>query len=223
MKRKKLDYPLILLCAGKSERMDVPKGLLKVNRVPLFLEHIRQFKEAGGRHAVVVLGYHAEKYYQQISWTSDIHEEQWIEHEGINIAVIINQQPHQGQFSSLLCGLERLNKEYFQGAFVMPVDLLPPEKDTWREIENNMTGTIKVCIPSWKGKGGHPVLLGGIFIQEIIKIPKKHPDARLDHQIKRLPKELVKLVETPDKNILGNANTPDEFNALSRLNGRNCS
>ena len=194
--------------------MGSPKGLLEIGGSLLFLEHIKQFQEAGGTNVLIVLGYHPEMYMEKICWTDDLNDDNWIEHHGINIAIIRNQNPHHGQFSSILCAFERLIQDNFKGAFIMPVDMLPPEKDTWKVITNSMSPPIEVCIPSWKGSGGHPVLLSDSYIRTLLKIPALSPDTRLDHEIKSLAAESIKYVETPDKRITGNVNTLPEFKSL---------
>ena len=208
------DYPLILLCGGKSVRMGSPKGLLEISGSLLFLEHIKQFQKAGGKKVVLVLGYHIEKYMDNICWTNDFNDDKWIEHDGINIAIVRNQNPHHGQFSSIICAFKRLIQDDFPGAFIMPVDMLPPKKNTWKALINSMYASINVCIPSRKGSGGHPVLLSDAYIRKLLKIPTISPDARLDHEIKLLAADSIKYVETLDKRITGNVNTLPEFKSL---------
>ena len=209
-----LDYPLILLCGGKSVRMGSPKGLLEISGSLLFLEHIKQFQKAGGKKVVLVLGYHIAKYMDHICWTNDLNDDKWIEHDGINIAIVRNHNPHHGQFSSIICGFERLIQDDFPGAFVMPVDMLPPEKNTLTALINNMDASIDVCIPSWKGSGGHPVLLSDAYIRTLLKIPTISPDTRLDYEIKTLAVDSVNYVETLDNRITGNVNTLPEFKSI---------
>jgi len=214
MERKMRNYPLILLCGGKSVRMGSPKGLLEISGSLLFLEQIKQFQKGGGANVVIVLGYHPEMYMNNICWTNDLNDDKWIEHDGINLAIVRNQNPHHGQFSSIICALERLIQDDFPGAFVMPVDMLPPKKNTWKALINNMYASIDVCIPSWKGSGGHPVLLSNVYIRTLLKVPKSSPDARLDYEIKTLPQDSIKYVVTNDNRITGNVNTLPEFKAL---------
>jgi CTP:molybdopterin cytidylyltransferase MocA len=96
----------------------------------------------------------------------------------------------------------------------MPVDMLPPKKHTWKALLNNMDSTVDVCIPSWKGSGGHPVLLSYAYILKLLKTTVITPDTRLDHEIKNLAPDSVKYIETLDKRITGNVNTLNEFNSL---------
>jgi len=207
-------YPLVLLCGGKSSRMGNAKGLLEVNGSPWFLEHIRQFQIAGGYYAVVVLGYHYQSYMDNIRWNNDINDDTWKQYNAINLAIVRNKNPQYGQFSSIICAFDRLVQNNFSGAFVLPVDMLPPGKKTWSDLASCLTGSIDVCIPTWNGKGGHPVLISDAFMRTLVKRITNPTRTRLDHEIKKLQKNSIKYVVTDDQRIVGNINTLREFNDL---------
>lgn len=132
----------------------------------------------------------------------------------MQLSVTINQKPQDGQFSSIICGLRRIAQGPFPGAFILPVDMLSPGRNTWEALRNALTVPAEVSIPSWKGKGGHPVLLSGEFIRRLLSLHGSPADSRLDEEIKKLPGNSVRYIETKDNNVIGNVNTPDDFLSL---------
>ncbi|MBI4126298.1 MAG: NTP transferase domain-containing protein, partial [Deltaproteobacteria bacterium] len=61
-----LSFPLIILAAGASTRMGMPKGLIEVEGKPWIIKQLDDFAAVGGKDVVVVLGYDAEKYVECI-------------------------------------------------------------------------------------------------------------------------------------------------------------
>lgn len=189
----------------------MPKGLLQVEGIPWFLHHLRHFFSTGGTHAIIVLGFHSDKYLEAFPLKGNLYDEDWKEYGGLQLAVSLNLMPQEGQFSSILCGLRRLSREPFPGAFILPVDMLSPGKNTWDALRGGLPGPGGVCIPSWNGHGGHPVLLSEKFIRHLLSLQGSLSDTRLDHEIKKLPGDLVRYVETDDMKVTGNVNSLADF------------
>ena len=73
------------------------------------------------------------------------------------------------------------------------------------------SGSSDVVLPTYGGRGGHPVLLSGAFVSQLAQLPVEHPESRLDHQIRALPESRVSRVEVRDPRVLDNLNTPEDF------------
>ena len=221
MQRMFSEYPLILLCGGKSSRMGTPKGLLIVDGIPWFQYQIERFNRLGGKYVVVVFGYDFQSYREHLGSESDL-AGRWLDRYGLKIGVVLNSNPKLGQFSSIQCGLEYLHQHRFSASFVLPVDTPSPSGDVWKALSRNPLETKKVCVPSYNGKGGHPVLLMRQFWSTLTSLSPYLPDSRLDRQIGLLPKEEVCYVKVDDPSVIRNVNTPKEFDSMRTTLVSNC-
>jgi len=240
MESKLSNFPLILLCGGKSSRMGTPKGLLRAYGKPLLLHHATNFMEKGGREIVAILGYVSEKYMNAFSWSEragafwhtlsekDLNPEKKEKHPdnpdlphpssiendipaSIKIRFLINKNPEYGQFSSIKTAVSFLSEADTPGFFVTPVDVPPPSENVFKSMLQEGRANVTAVIPCFQGKGGHPVLLSSDFIDIILKTPLDSPYARLDRQIRAQPKKSIVKISVNDHSVITNLNTPEEF------------
>jgi CTP:molybdopterin cytidylyltransferase MocA len=199
--------PLILLCAGRSERMLAPKGLLLFKNRPWIIEQLFKFKECGGIHVIIVLGFDSEVYLQCIN----AHREILItEHFSVSLAQ--NPIPSHGNFSSLKVGLAAfLAEKPDASSFVIPIDVPCPKQETWLKLQQSMHVGTHACVPFFQKKGGHPVLLSRHFMTQLVDVHDDEPTARLDMQIKALHRDLIKHVTVQDSIILYNLNSLEDW------------
>ncbi|MEW6184396.1 MAG: NTP transferase domain-containing protein, partial [Thermodesulfobacteriota bacterium] len=101
------NFPLILLAAGRSSRMGTPKGLLDFQGRPWLVVQLQRFKAAGGRRAIIVLGFHYEHYREHLPWLEEAGDCP-VRQFGLEISVVLNTAPEEGQFSSLQCAISFL-------------------------------------------------------------------------------------------------------------------
>jgi molybdenum cofactor cytidylyltransferase len=201
---------MILLAAGRSSRMGAPKGLLPFGGRPWLLEQLSGFRKAGGREAIVVLGFHREAYEERIPWLKDaLTRPLW--EEGLKIAVVVNPAPEQGPFSSLLCALAAMGPRKRPAYFVLPLDVPCPGREVWEKLAQAFNPPLSAIIPRFQNRGGHPVLLSAVFLDRLNEIPATDPNARLDFQIRALPLEDIAYVDVQDPRIGLNLNTPEAF------------
>ena len=178
------NFPLILLAGGKSSRMGTPKGLLDYRGEPWLLEQLRRFKAACGKQVIVVLGFHHERYFEEITWLKTAGKES-VHQLGLDISVVVNPNPEHGQFSSLQCAIPpsltlprsggRAGVEV-PGAFVLPVDVPGPNKDVYGRLTEALGVTTAAAIPRYRSRGGHPVLLSRAFLDRLTAV--SHSSAR---------------------------------------------
>lgn len=193
MKKK---YSVVILAAGKSSRMGMPKFLLKYDENTTFLEHIIKKYEAFGCEQIVVV----------------LNEEgaNIINSRSVNfldkVTLITNNHPEWERFYSIKLGLKALNEENLvfihnvDNPFVNPVVLASL-------IENIFE--FDYAVPTYKGRGGHPVLLSEKVILAIIE--KKENNLNFKDYLSNYRKVIVKV---NDKNILVNVNSKEEYNTL---------
>src|SRR5579883_3265337 len=114
-----LAHPAIVLAAGRSSRMPVPKGLVEVRGRPWLEHQLDALRDAGVLRVVVVLGFAREAY------------ERALPHMRERAAVAINEAPERGPFSSLQCGISELAGD---AAYVLPVDVPCAGASVWRAL-----------------------------------------------------------------------------------------
>jgi CTP:molybdopterin cytidylyltransferase MocA len=210
MKNTIQDFPLILLAGGKSSRMGTPKGLLDYQGQPWLLEQFGRFEAAPGKRMVVVLGHHAEQYFERMNWLRTASQEP-TGLRGLTVSVVINRAPENGPFSSLQCAIAFLKDDDFPGAFVLPIDVPGPDREVFEAMTRVFGEPFDALIPRYQSKGGHPVLLSRNFLNRLAKVSLTSAEARLDFQIQALPKERVASISVHDQRVCLNMNSPDDF------------
>lgn len=216
------DLPVILLAAGKSTRMGIPKGLVPVGDKTWLEVQIESLIEAEMRNVICVLG-HYENEYRDVLQNIVATEEA----EGLNLAITVNAEPDRGQFSSIQEGLKVvLNDEVWsqaKGVFIQPVDVPVASAEVWQELAENVFEFLVrdveerycVAMPEFQDRGGHPVLLSMEYVRELVKVPAVGESARLDHQIHTLQRDQILRVKSVDSGVVKNFNKPEDFAKMS--------
>lgn len=140
----------VILAAGASSRMGRPKALLALPSGETFLARLCSTAQAAGvREVVVVVGHHAD--------LVAIHADAL----RLPARVVRNPEPHRGQLSSLVVGLEMLERRGCDVALVFPVDqpLVLPTTVTavlekWRGARAAIVRPLRA-----DGRHGHPALI----------------------------------------------------------------
>lgn len=179
----------------------MPKGLIEVQGRPWIDRQIEALKRAGIERVVVVLG-HQKEAYQRVLRAHP---------PGVEVVTAVNPDPERGPFSSLQSGLRALG-ENPSGAWVLPVDVPCPSRAVWESLEQEAAlRQTDATLPVHLGRGGHPVRLSGEFARTLLSLSPSSAEARLDHQIHKLPPGKVSRVEVSDDRVLANLNTSDDF------------
>ncbi|MCE7749350.1 MAG: NTP transferase domain-containing protein [Candidatus Heimdallarchaeota archaeon] len=192
--------PVIVLAAGESKRMGVPKGLLDYRGKPFFSYQIEILKKIGFTEIIAVLGNYADLYREKI-----------MELMGTHISVNLN--PEKGPFSSIQCGLTTIEQTNSQGVFILPLDVPCPKEEVWTKLATSLFSlNVNVTIPEFEGKRGHPVLISEKF-KSILRSCSS--DSRLDFEInKQKDLQKAKIISVNDKRITLNINTLEDWEAF---------
>jgi CTP:molybdopterin cytidylyltransferase MocA len=202
--------------------MGEPKGLLNFSGRPWLLEQLTRFQGAGGEQAVLVLGYHANDYFQKIPGLLDSVQEpirQW----GLELATVINAYPEGGQFTSLCCAFTAPFIKAAPGAFILPIDVPSPGMAVYEILAAALAGPAWVVIPRFQSRGGHPVLLAATFIRQLLRLAAETEGTRLDVEIQKLSPERTVRPEVSDPQVRMNLNLPADFEDYSLLRQGNAS
>ncbi|MFA4852313.1 MAG: NTP transferase domain-containing protein [Bacteroidales bacterium] len=184
--------PVIILSAGLSLRMGQWKALLPYKNGKTFLEKIiLEYVHFGTAGIILVVN----KMLKNEMIISPLLMDK--------VRLIINPKPEKGRWSSLWLGLNALDHK--NSCYIQNVDNPFVSTDLLQDLEAKIMKDNYV-VPVFKGKGGHPVLLGQEIMKYILSLDEADRDLReLLNKFRRTE------VETNDKNILMNINSMEEY------------
>lgn len=201
----------VLLAGGKSERMGVPKGLLKYQQTFWILEQLNRISKTNIKEVYIGLGFNFQYYFSAIPWLENA-QSNFIEYEGLNVKVIINKNPELGSFSTLQTVLKAILKS--SEVLVNHIDIpILNSKELTKIISTNN----EIVLPKYEGKNGHPIKMKSSFWKNLLDIDISDKNARLDFQLKKVNPAKISTIEVLDKAIIMNLNTKKEWKTFLDL------
>ncbi|HPC05059.1 MAG TPA: NTP transferase domain-containing protein [Syntrophales bacterium] len=145
----------IVLAAGRSSRMKgVLKALLKLGDDTVVERAVKAHLAAGIQDVRVVVGHRADEVAAAVGH--------------LGVGVVNNRHFEKGMFSSVQAGVATLKPDT-RAFFIMPVDIPLVDPSTIRAIlavfEEDPRGVVH---PVYRGRRGHPPLIPGNYIPEIM-------------------------------------------------------
>jgi molybdenum cofactor cytidylyltransferase len=144
----------ILLAAGRSSRMGAFKPLLPFGNKTVIECCIDYLREGGVGEIVVVVGHRADDVRRRVS--------------GVTFAV--NPDPDSEMGASIAAGVREL-PESAQATLIALVDHPAVPATVVKELLDSWQSGARIVIPSWQGRGGHPVLVDLSFKPELLNLP----------------------------------------------------
>lgn len=189
---------VLILAAGKSERMGRPKAFLPWDENTTFIEKIAStFYRAGFSKMIITVNASDHERMKGTFSKSDIMP-----------VVVLNPHPELGRFYSVQAGLR--NCPGYEFYFIQNVDnpFITPDILKIIHQQRNSSG---YTVPVFRNRRGHPVLISKIIMKYILEQPG---DQNL--------KELLKLflgneVETGSDKILVNINDEKDWHNNSKF------
>jgi molybdenum cofactor cytidylyltransferase len=141
--------PAIVLAAGRSSRMGRPKALLPLGDGHTFLSRIVQtFLAAGADDVIVVVGHDAELIASSFATS------------GLPARFVTNREYDRGQLSSLVAGLNAIDRPGVAAALVTLVDVPLVTEATVRQVLDAYRRTgAPIVRPTSGDRHGHPLLI----------------------------------------------------------------
>ena len=144
----------LILAAGRSSRMGAFKPLMPLRDRTVLEILIDLYRAAGISDMLVVLGHQA----------ADV--QPILETQGIRWT--INENYHQGMFSSIQAGVKNLHPEC-KAFFLHPADIPLVRPETLSRLMNiRREKKTSVCYPCYKDRRGHPPLLSTALIPAVV-------------------------------------------------------
>ena len=194
---------VVILAAGKSDRMGTFKFALRFDDEHTFLEKIiKEYESFGCRQIILVLnknGFEAVKRDKPAIFEK--------------IKIVINNHPEFERFYSVKLGLKEIEQNI--PVFIQNIDnpfidknLLTKLSEACRTAYNSDTN-VEYYVPVYKSSGGHPVLLSPVAVGNIKAI--KENDLNFRFVLRKFSRINIPV---NDEKVLININTPEEYGKL---------
>jgi len=197
-------FSAVVLSAGLSTRMGgQSKGLLAFDDRDTFITRIvRTFNEAGIGDVVVVLGHEAERVAAAV------------EASGLVARCVVNAHYQEGQFSSLLAGLNAVDRPGVDGLLLSLVDAPLFSASTVRAVVQRFEETHAPVIRPVRGsEHGHPVLIG----RELFELLRRADPSLGAKPVVRAHASAAGDVSVDDPGAFVDIDTPDDYAKLPEL------
>ncbi len=183
----------IILAAGKSARIGMPKAFLKDNNNKTFVENIiNAYRIIRCNEIIVVLNESVLQY--SFKGDNNIFNQ---------VIVITNHKPELGKFYSVLLGAKALSDVNF--CFIQNVDN-PVYEPSLLEQMINASGSSDYVVPSFNNKNGHPILINDKVINELKN--ESQTGFKLNEYLKSFTQ---KQLSVSVRSILYNINTEQDY------------
>lgn len=183
----------VILAAGESKRMKSPKMLLPFMGSTIIECVIRNTLASDVDSAIVVTG----------AWKEDIEEVV----RKYNVRIVFNDSYTDGMLSSVQCGIKSLPADC-NAALVIPGDMPLISGDVINEVINSyITSGKPMIVPVYRGRRGHPLLVGSDLFGEIHRLDKNEGL----RQLAEWHPEDIYETETGDDTILKDIDTKTEY------------
>lgn len=193
----------MILAAGRSRRMGLPKLLLPWDDTSVLGQSIKQWRNLGAAHVAVVCDPGADELQNEL--------------KRLNISSadrIFNPQPDRGMFSSILCAAQWAGWQPALTHFVITLGDQPHlRQETFSGLiacaERNPT---KICQPLRLGKRRHPVILPK---RDFLKL--KNSEAATLKEFLAKPEVELGGFESADAGLELDMDTPEDYQRLREI------
>ena len=183
----------MILAAGESRRMGMPKPLLRYGDTTFLGQILSVVRQSVVDRVTVVLGSHS----QMIRESVDLSQ----------VDVVINEDYRQGQLSSLIVGLKSVLPEteailmFLADHPLVTVDVVNRIVGAFRET------TSPIVVPVFQARRGHPALFARSMFDELINAPV---DEGARHVLYSNEDKVLE-VEVPEAAVLSRIDTPEDY------------
>ena len=145
----------ILLAAGQSKRMGAFKALLPFGKKTVIESCIDYLREGGVENIVVVLGHRADEVRKKL----DNHD----------VSFAYNPHPGSEMGASVAAGIREL-PETAEATIIALCDHPAVPASVVSTLIGAWTNGARLVIPTWRDRGGHPVLVDLAFESELLNL-----------------------------------------------------
>lgn len=184
----------IILAAGESKRMGMPKQLMRLGRDTILGQTIDNFLSSKVSEIIVVVGCRAQETIKAIA--------------NRTVKVAINSSYQQGMGNSISVGLNFISDKV-QGIMIALADQPFIGNQTIDQLIEAFSSNNKgIVIPVHKGRRGHPVIFDTKYKQELLALKG---DVGGREIIARHPEDVLEIIFDSD-DIVNDIDTEDKYN-----------
>ena len=185
----------ILLAAGESSRMGQLKALLPWQGRTLLEHQVSALRVGGVERVVVVLGHRSDDLRPLV--------------ESSQVATwVINPDYLQGKTTSIKAGLSSLDPDAVSEILLLNVDQPRSAPDIAHILHTHRANGYAVTVPTYGGKGGHPIVLSAGLLGELLEIDEESQGIKA--VVRRRPEAVIRIpLDNPE--ILLDLNTPEQY------------
>ncbi len=187
----------LLLAAGESRRMGQLKALLPWQGDTLLARQLDALSNAGIDRIVVVLGHRWEELRAELEGRPGV---DWV----------VNPDYLQGKTTSIKAGLRALAPPVPESLLLLNVDQPRSAATLDYLLRQHRAAASLVTIPTYDGKGGHPIILDAALLDELRRIDEETQGLRA---VARRHKEFTQRVAVDTPEVLWDLNTPEQYQA----------
>jgi molybdenum cofactor cytidylyltransferase len=123
-------------------------------------------------------------------------------------AWVLNPDYMQGKTTSIRTGLSALDPDVVSEILLLNVDQPRSSQDIAHILNTHRSLGYAVTVPSYEGKGGHPIVLSAELLDELLSIDEESQGIKA--VVRRRP-ESVNRVPLDNPQILLDLNTPEQY------------
>ena len=185
------------------------KALLDWQGRPLIIHQIVALREAGADEVIVVLGHRADELQARVGANRDVYNLG-------KVRCVINEDYAQGKTTSIKTGLWALGPSANPDAAILMLNVDQPRsaRVIKRTLHAHLDGDANlITIPTYRGKGGHPIVVSRSLYSELIAIDEKTQGMRA---VTERHRDATQRVELGAAELLWDVNTPEQYQAAVR-------
>ena len=193
----------ILLTAGESTRMGRQKALLPWCGTTLLQYQVNALLGAGVSQVVVVLGYRAETLRPLVESVP-----------GVETA--LNLRYRTGKSSSVRAGLRHVDPQA-EDIMVLAADQPRSPETVGRVLIAHQELGSLITYPTYRGKGGHPVIFSRVLLHEMTRIRESRQGLR---EVVQRHHSRASRIEMDDADVLLDLNDPEDYRQATTAKGQ---
>ena len=189
--------PAIVLAAGRSSRFGRPKALARAGHVSFITQILQALARSGVDEVVVV------------ARAGDGELAAEVARAGAAARVVVNPDAERGQLSSLLAGLDAVDRRGVERVLVTLVDMPLVSPSTFRRLLDAAAASSAVVVrATHAGRHGHPVVFKRAAFEAL---RRADPSVGAKAVVRALATEDV---EVDDRGVLEDVDTPADYRRL---------
>ena len=185
----------LLLAAGESRRMGQLKALLPWRGAPLLSHQVSTLRQAGADRVVVVVGHQADRLKPLLEGQEGV---EWV----------VNPDYLQGKTTSIKAGLATIGEGQTEVLLILNVDQPRSVETIGHLLQQHSALSSLITIPTFGGKGGHPIILSSQLLGELMGINEETQGVRA---VVDRHKEQTRRLEVDAPEVLWDLNTPEQY------------